>query len=208
MQAGRDVTVTWLRNLSDCGRERIRRCMEEAAEAEGTPVAAVSLMERAHTIRALPMSTAKAGSEELLQAPSSCSPVRDNIIAEVLPLATLKPYQSLILNPCFLRSCFWTPPAAATSMITPSPRCSCADWGIINMRMPSKLSNAALSVFADRKFSGYSYTPGRMAPGNTVFSKHWDDNLYLKATGPATSLPCFALSLAQFYFRFKNPFFP
>ncbi|BDA50748.1 probable Sn1-specific diacylglycerol lipase alpha at N-terminal half [Coccomyxa sp. Obi] len=63
-------------------RERIRRCMEEAAEAEGTPVAAVSLMERAHTIRTLPLSTAKAGSEELLQAPSSCSPVRDNIIAE------------------------------------------------------------------------------------------------------------------------------
>lgn len=93
MQAGRDVKVIRLLDLSECGRERIRRCMEEAAEAEGTPVAAVSLMERAHTIRALPISTTKAGSEELLQAPSSCSPVRDSIIAEVSTLTTLQPYQ-------------------------------------------------------------------------------------------------------------------
>jgi hypothetical protein len=49
------------------------------------PVEAVSLMERAQTIRALPISTSGRGSQELLQAPSSCSPVRDAITAKVEP---------------------------------------------------------------------------------------------------------------------------
>ncbi|EIE20387.1 alpha/beta-hydrolase [Coccomyxa subellipsoidea C-169] len=60
-------------------RERIRRCVAEAAEGEGTRVEAVSLMERAQTIRALPISTSGRGSRELLQGPSSSSPVRGEV---------------------------------------------------------------------------------------------------------------------------------
>ena len=59
--------------------------MAEATEGEGTPVEAVSLMERAQTIRALPISTSGRGSRELLQAPSSSSPVRGKLTEKVGP---------------------------------------------------------------------------------------------------------------------------
>lgn len=82
------------------GRARIQRCLESAHEEEGPAVVeAVSLMERASTIRALPMVTSKSGSQELLHVASSCSPVRVGFgatkVLVILPTHALKTCYSL-----------------------------------------------------------------------------------------------------------------